>query len=239
MIKLSIITPVYQNEGIENYIRDVHEKIVKKFNESQGGGVEFIVAEDGSTDNTRNILRNIAEKYGLTLNLSERRRGYIKAAKELYMQAKGEYIFFTDSDHESSPDDFWKLWDKLQKENLDIVLGYKKNRRPYYRLVIALVNTFWMGILFNVWLREANSGFRLMRKSAAQKIVPLTGNLPTAYNSEFFIFAKKFKYSYGQVPVRHFPQKSLVFPLSKIPMAVAKAFFELLKLRFKIFNTIK
>jgi len=232
-IKLSIIMPVYQNEKIEDYIREIHEKIIERFKELDIGDVEFIIAEDGSRDNTRSILKDIAEKYGLTLNLGEQRRGYIKAAKELYMQAQGDYIFFTDSDHESSPDDFWKLWDKIQKENLDIVLGYKKNRRPYYRLLISLVNSFLMGVLFNVWLREANSGFRMMKRSAAREIIPLTGNLFTAYNSELFIVAKKLKYLYGQVPVKHFPQKSLVFPPKKLPMAVVKAFFELIKLRLK------
>jgi len=233
-IELSILMPVYQNEKIEDYVREIHEKIIERFRKLNIGDVEFIIAEDGSKDNTRSILKSIAQNYGLVLNLSEQRRGYIKAAKELYAQARGDYIFFTDSDHESSPDDFWKLWDKIQKENLDIVLGYKKDRRPYYRLLISLANTFLMGILFNIWLREANSGFRIMKRSAAREIIPLTGNLFTAYNSELFIIAKKLKYLYGQVPVRHFPQKSLVFPLKKIPMAVVKAFFELVRLRFKI-----
>lgn len=233
-IKLSIITLVYQNEKIEDYIIEIREKIVKKFKESKLGDIEFIIAEDGSKDDTRNILRSIKEKYDLTLNLCDQRRGYLKAAKEAYMQAKGEYIFFADSDRESDPGDFWKLWDKLQTENLDIVVGYRKNRRPYYRFAITKINSFLTGMLFNVWLTDANCGFRIIKRDVAQRIIPLTGNLLAAFNAEFFIIAKQLKYSYKEVSVKHFFQKSVVFPLKKMPLTLIKALFELFKFKIKI-----
>lgn len=238
-IKLSILTPVYQNEGVENYIKEIQEKIVKKFKELQIGDIEFIVGEDGSKDNTRNILKSIENKYGLTLNLCDQRRGYVGAAKDLYMQASGEYIFFTDSDNESEPDDFWKLWDKIQKDNLDIVVGYKNNRRPYYRFVISRINNFLIGILFNVWLRDANCGFKIIKNDVAKRIIPLAINLSVAFNAESFIIAKKFNYSYGEVPIKHFPRDSVVFPLKKMPMTLVRALFELFKLRLKIIKNIK
>ncbi|MFH1423762.1 MAG: glycosyltransferase [Candidatus Nealsonbacteria bacterium] len=233
-IKLSIITLVYQNEKIEDYIREIQEKIIKRFRDLRVGGVEFIVAEDGSKDDTRAILQSIKEKYGLILNLGSQRRGYIGAAKEVYMQAKGEYIFFADSDRESDPGDFWKLWDKLQRENLDIVVGYRKSRRPYYRFFITKINGFLTGILFNVWLGDANAGFRIIKGNVARKIIPLTGNLLAAFNAEFFVIAKQLKYSYGEVPIKHFFQKSVVFPVKKMPLTLIRAFFELFRLKFKI-----
>lgn len=226
--------PVYENEKAEDYIREIQEKIIKKFKELQIGDVEFIIAEDGSKDNTRNILWNIKEKYDLTLNLCDQRRGYVKAAKDLYAQARGEYVFFADSDRESQADDFWKLWDKMQSGNLDIVVGYKKNRRPYHRLIVSRINNFLIGILFNVWLRDANCGFRIIKNDAARKIIPLTGNLSAAFNAECFIIAKKFKYLYGEVSIKHFPRDSVVFPVKKMPLTLIKAFFELFKLKFKV-----
>jgi|SRR3989344_4866662 len=235
-IKLSIITLVYQNEKIEDYIREIQEKIIKRFEDLQIGGVEFIVAEDGSKDNTRAILQSIKEKYGLILNLGSQRRGYIGAAKEVYMQAKGEYIFFADSDRENDPDDFWKLLGKLQKENLDIVVGYRKNRRPYYRRLISKINSLLTGLLFNIWLGDANCGFRIIKRNVVQKIIPLTGNLMATFNAEFFIIAKQLRYSYKEVPIEHFPRESIVFPLKKIPATLITAFFELLKFKIKIFK---
>lgn len=233
-IKLSVVTLVYQNEKIENYIKEIQEEIIKKFKELKIGDVEFIVAEDGSKDNTRNVLLSIKEKYGLILNLGEERRGYIKAAKELYGQAEGEYIFFTDSDGESWAGDFWKLWDKLRGENLDIVVGYRKNRRPHYRFFITKINSFLTGILFNVWLTDANCGFRIIKRDVARKIIPLVGNLSAGFNAECFIIAKQLKYLYREVPIRHFRRESLVFPAKKMPLTLIRAFFELFKLKFKI-----
>lgn len=237
--KLSVIIPVYENEDIGNYVREIYEKIIQRFKELNIGDVEFIVAEDGSKDNTRNILRNIEKKYGLTLNLCDHRRGYIKAVKDLYAQAGGEYIFFADSDRESQADDFWKLWDKMQSGDLDIVVGYKNNRRPYYRLIISRINNFLIGILFNVWLRDANCGFKIIKRDAAKRIIPLAGNLSVAFNADCFIIAKKFNYSYGEVPIKHFPRDSVVFPLKKMPLALIRALFELFRLKFKILKTIK
>ncbi len=63
MTKLSIITPVYQNEKVELYVQ---EKVRSKFPDS-----ELVIAEDGSKDNTRKILKSIQSKYNITLDLCD------------------------------------------------------------------------------------------------------------------------------------------------------------------------
>ena len=230
-IELSILMPVYQNEKIEHYIKNIHDKIIKKL---RLGNIEIIVAEDGSKDNTKNILKRIKSKYNLILNLCEHQRGYINAVKEIYMQAQGKYIFFTDSDGEHSASDFWKLWKKLHNENLDLVVGFKMNRKPFYRMLISKIHNLLLGILFNIWLKDANCGFRLMKNEVAKKIIPLTGNLTVAYNAETLIFAKKMNYKYGEVPTKHFYQKSTALTLKNIPLKLCNALFDLFKLKFKI-----
>jgi len=233
--KLSILMPVYQNEKIEVQIRAIHVKIVKPFKKI--GPVEIIVAEDGSTDNTRKILKSIKKKYNLTLNLCNKRRGYIKAAKEIYAQAKGEYIFFTDSDGEHDPEDFWKLWTKFNKEKLDLVVGYKKDRKPYYRTIISKFSNVLLGIFFGVWLKDANSGFRILKNKVAKRIIPLTGTLTRAYNAETFVYAKQMGYKYGELPTKHTYQPSLALPLSGMPKTILKGIFDLFKLKFKLLTS--
>ncbi|MFH1445582.1 MAG: glycosyltransferase family 2 protein [Nanoarchaeota archaeon] len=230
-VKLSVILPVYQNEKVETIIKDIHEKIVKQF---RSGDVEIIVAEDGSKDNTRKILKSISKKYGLTLNLCDDRRGYIKAVKEIYMQAQGDYVFFTDGDGEHDPSDFWKLWNKIQKENLDLVIGYKTFRSPFYRVFISKINNSLIGFLFGVWLRDANCGFRILKNHVVKDIIPSTGDMKIAWNAETPIRAKKKGYKYSQVPVKHFPIESVVFSKKKLPIDLTKAFIELFKFRVKM-----
>ncbi len=232
-IKLSILMPVYENEKIEELISEINNKIIQKFRKLGLGEAEVIIAEDGSRDNTREILRSIQKKYDLDLNLCEHRRGYIQAVKEIYMQAKGEYIFFTDSDGEHKPSDFWLLWDKIINNSLDLVVGYKINRKPYYRVFVSRINNMLMGVLFNVWLRDSNCGFRIIKNEAVKKIIPLTGSLTVAYNAETFIYAKKMGYRYGQVPVNHTYKKSVALPIEKIPFKLCRAFFEIFSLKLR------
>lgn len=232
-IKLSVLMPVYQNEKIGAVIGDIFDKVVKPFKEAKLGDVEVIVAEDGSRDDTRKILRSIEKKYGLILNLCDERRGYIKAAKEIYAQARGEYLFFTDSDGEHDPADFWKMWDKISDGNLDMVIGYKLHRKPFFRVFISKINNLLLGVLFNVWLKDANCGFRILKNKVAKEIIPLTGNLTIAYNAETPILAKSMGYRYAQVPVKHFYQESVVFSKKKLPKMLFKAFYELFELKLR------
>jgi glycosyltransferase involved in cell wall biosynthesis len=231
-VTLSIIMPVYENEGIERYIKEIHEKIVLPFEKRGLGKTELIIAEDGSKDRTREILLSIRKKYNLILNLCDQRRGYIKAVREIYIQAAGKYIFFTDADGEHYPEDFWRLWDAFSTARYDIVLGYKLKRKPYYRLIISKINNFLLGILFGVWLRDANCGFRILKQDVARKIIPLTGNLKAAYNAETLVIARKRGYKYAEVPIRHTAQRSVVFSLAKMPITLFYAFLELFRLRF-------
>jgi len=231
--KLSIIAPVYQNENIKDIVKDINKKISMPFKKKYGD-IEFIIAEDGSTDNTRRILKAIKTKYNLTLDLFDKKRGYVAAVKKLYLRAKGEYIFFTDSDGEHDPADFWKLWKKMIKENSDIVVGYKIRRKPFYRVFISKINNLLLGILFGVWLKDANCGFRLLKRNAVERIIPGTGNLTAAYNAETLILAKRFGYRYSEVPIKHIYKESTVFSVKKLPKTISKAFFETISLRYKL-----
>jgi len=228
-IKLSVLMPTYKNPAIGDMIKAVHEAVISKF---EPGTVEFIVTEDGSGDSTPDVLKELALKYPLTLNLCSRNRGYLAVSKELYLQAKGEYLFFMDSDGEHDPNDFWRLWERMHENNCDIVVGYKINRRPYSRLLISKANNFLLGILFGIWLDDANCGFRLIKREAAQKIMPKTGNLPISSNAESFIWAKRMGLTYAQVGVRYIMQASVTFPpgLRMVPI-ILNAFKDLISFR--------
>lgn len=224
---VSIVMPVYQNEEkIEGIVRDFYKKLVLKL-----PGSEFIITEDGSTDRTRDILRNLGKELRLRLILSKERKGYIKAVKEAFSLAAKELVLLSDSDGEHSPEDFWKLCNEMEKKNVDIVVGFKQKRRPYYRLILSRINNALLGILFGISLHDANCGFRLMKKDVAKKIMPKTGTLKAAFNAEFTIRAKYEGYSYTEVPVPHTLVPSKVFSPKKLPLMLSKELLRILKLK--------
>lgn len=227
MTKLSIITPVYQNEKVELFIKDVQEKVRSKFPDS-----EFIIAEDGSKDNTRKILKSIQSKYNLTLDLCDERRGYVNAVKSLYDRACGDIIFFLDSDGEHDVSDFWNLYIRLN-EGYDIAIGYKTNRRPLYRLFISRINNFLVGVLFGIWFKDANCGFRVMRKPVKDFVLQ-SNVLKSAFNVEMLVRAKHAGKSMSEVPIRHINVPSVVFSPAKMPIVILKSLKELYVLKISM-----
>ena len=75
---LSIVLPVYNEAGtIERVLRDLHAKIAAKL-----ADVEFIVAEDGSSDGTKEVLQRLAPELKLRLVTGRERKGYTRAVKD-------------------------------------------------------------------------------------------------------------------------------------------------------------
>src|SRR3989338_1815929 len=91
---VSIILPVFNEaQVIERVIRDIDRKIVKTYK----GECTLIVAEDGSTDGTKEILENLKESVGFHLVSGKERKGYNRAVKDALALGRGAYIFLTDS----------------------------------------------------------------------------------------------------------------------------------------------
>ena len=74
---VEVLLPVHNEaESIEATIREIYEEFSPRVN------VGFIICEDGSRDNTKEILRKLAAELPLRLNLSDERKGYSRAVRE-------------------------------------------------------------------------------------------------------------------------------------------------------------
>ena len=226
--KISIVMPVYNQAKvipkiIDSYCKEVIEKLP---------GSEFIVAEDGSTDGTKEALAELSKKYPIRLVSGKKRKGYTKAVKDALKLPKNDVIFFSDSDGEHSPKDFWKLY--IELENADIVIGFKENRKPFYRFFISRFNNFLIGAMFGLWLKDSNCGFRVMRKKLVQQVSQDVRTLTYASNAELAIRAFRKGFKVKEVPVQHFPAPSEVFPVSRMPKVILTELLDLVKLRLQV-----
>ena len=121
--RLSIIIPVV-NEG-ENI-----KLMYKRMKETLEGKVyyEAIWIDDGSTDDTREILERICKDdriHGISLMANTGQSGALMAGIE---RARGELIATTDGDNQNDVADFLKMIELLEREDLDAVIGWRKNR---------------------------------------------------------------------------------------------------------------
>ena len=100
---ISVIIPVY---NVENYLRQCLDSILNQTYTD----FEVICINDGSTDNSLNILKEYAQKDSRIKVISQKNKGPSKARNVGLKHANSEYICFIDSDDKIEPDFFEKLY---------------------------------------------------------------------------------------------------------------------------------
>lgn len=116
MPEVSIIIPVYNNE---KYI----EKCIHSVLNQTFGELEIIAVNDGSTDESGKILKNL-EREDVRIILLEQNNQGVAAARNLGVKrATGKYITFVDGDDYLKSDYIEKMYDLAEKESLDMVIS--------------------------------------------------------------------------------------------------------------------
>lgn len=201
--KLSIVMPVYNEEGIiEKSVRDYYNDVLLRFN-----SWEFIIVNDSSTDNTLSILKKLQKDIPITIVDNDKNMGHGPSLIRGYNLASGDIIFHTDSDYQFLPQDFWKLYENISKN--DLVIGVRNNRKdPLFRIILAKTLKFFLRIFLGQGIRDVNSPFRLMKKEFLKEylsVIPSDFMVPSV---AMVVFAKNKKYSVKEVKVSHLARKT-------------------------------
>lgn len=149
MNKLSIIIPTYNEEKtILNILKRIHKT------KHEYIAYEIIVVDDGSTDNTQNLLKDNSSLYS-HLIIADVNGGKGAAIKLGLKKVSGDYIIFQDADLEYDPIEFKKFIKIIEKFKPDCVLGSRMNYDSYTRshnLLNKIANFFitnFFNVLFN------------------------------------------------------------------------------------------
>jgi len=226
----SVIIPVYNEAGaIEGVIRDFYEKVIKKI-----PNAKFIIAEDGSTDGTKEILNRLNKEIPFILISSRQRKGYAKAFRDGLSIARTELVFFSDSDGQHDPEEVFKLLKEVDSN--DIVSGYKAHRRdPIHRVVLSRAYNFLIYLLFGLKMRDIDSGFKLIKKEVIDDILSGVTCMKYCVMSEFILKAYLNGYKIKEIPVSHCPRKSGktgIFGLTSLPRIIAEVIKNLFEIKF-------
>ena len=112
--KISVIIPVYNTE---EYVRDAIMSIVNQTLKE----IEIIVVNDGSTDNSLQIIKELAKSDTRIQVYSQENKGQAIARNYGFKKAKGRYLYFMDSDDLLEKEAFSHCYEKCEKEKLDFV----------------------------------------------------------------------------------------------------------------------
>ncbi|MCF7799643.1 glycosyltransferase family 2 protein [Candidatus Babeliales bacterium] len=213
---------------IEKEIKLFYKEIIQKL-----PGSEFIIAEDGSTDGTTQIIQKLVKELGIIHLTSKERKGYARALKDAVLFAKNNYIFFSDTGLKNDPKDFWKLYEN--KEKFDLIVGRKLNRKDqFYRKILTNSYNFFIRKYFgfkNIY--DSDSGFRLFNKKVVEKVFKKDLFFKNLIGSEIVLRAVLQDLKYCEIPINYFQRQGISrgMPVKKIPKIILGSFSNLAKLK--------
>jgi glycosyltransferase involved in cell wall biosynthesis len=200
--QLSIFFPFWNEEAnvrfvVENAIPTAKE-IAKEW--------EILVIDDGSSDNTYKEGLKLSEEYkNVKVITHSPNRGYGAALREGFEKAKYEYIVFTDGDRQFDFTEAKKFIPIIN--NADIVIGFRKKRRDSLpRHILMNLLKVWDFIFFRFYFRDIDCGFKMFRKDALTKIMPLRSE-GAMITTEILAKAKRKKLRIREVEVNHYPRE--------------------------------
>lgn len=199
--ELSIFFPFWNED--KNIARVVKKAIpvAKKTAEKW----EIIIVNDGSSDNTLKIAKELVSKNpNLRIVSHAPNRGYGAALKAGLAASRYGLIVFTDGDGQFDFSQVDRFITKIQKA--DIAIGYRKRRydHPYRHILMNLLK-IWDFVLFGFYFRDIDCGFKMFRKEALKKIMPLLSE-GAMITTEILARAKRAKVKIVEVEVSHYPR---------------------------------
>jgi glycosyltransferase involved in cell wall biosynthesis len=122
---LSIVIPLYNEDESLPHLMEWIERVMLANNYSY----EVIMVDDGSTDNSWNVIEGLRAKNEAVKGIKfQRNYGKSAALNEAFKAAQGDVIITMDADMQDSPDEIPELRRMVLEENFDIVSGWKKKR---------------------------------------------------------------------------------------------------------------
>lgn len=202
--------PCYNEE--ENIKRGVLEEIFD-FLKTQEFSWEVLVSDDGSTDNSRNLVKERISKFKNFFLVENPHGGKPSALLGGIKKARGEYILFSDMD-QSTPISEIKKFLPYTKERVEAIIGSRGVVRkdfPIYRKVGAFVFMSFRRALILSEIVDTQCGFKLFRADVLKKIFPKleffkekkerSGWVVTSYDVELLHLIKKSGGRIVEIPV--------------------------------------
>lgn len=174
-MKLSVVVPCYNEK---DSLEEFYDSLIKKMKEEKIS-YELVMVDDGSSDDTLNILKSLADKDKNVKVISfSRNFGKESAMLAGLEYAKGDYIAIMDADLQHTPEVLFNMYEKLISEPLyDVVCAYQENRSES-KLKKVLISLFYRinNKLSDVKMLPGASDFRIFKKSVKDAIISLTEN---------------------------------------------------------------
>jgi glycosyltransferase involved in cell wall biosynthesis len=161
-IKFSVFVPVFNEEG---NLKKLFEEI--SFAMKDMGRWELLFVNDGSEDASLKEMKEIfQENPEISISILNLKKNYGQAVAmdAGFRHSRGEYIVTLDADLQNDPADIPAMFEKMKKENLDVIAGWRKKRKdPGWMLFITKVAKVLRKIFINDGVNDSGCTLRIYR----------------------------------------------------------------------------
>ncbi|MCP4725091.1 MAG: glycosyltransferase family 2 protein [bacterium] len=224
---LSIVVPLYnEKDNVEPLIDSIRTAM-----SDYSAPWELIIVDDGSMDNTQKTVKSVLSKCGNNIKMVSLHRNYgqtaaLQAGIDL---AQYDILATLDGDLQNDPGDIVGLIDRLNKDDLDMIVGWRKDRKDklLLRKVPSWIANFIIGRVTGVRLHDYGCGLKVYRATLIKNVrlygemhrfIPAWSTLSTS------------PYKIAEEVVTHHPRK---FGKSKYGLSrIFRVLFDLLSVFF-------
>ena len=194
-----MVAPVY-NEA------DVIESVVRNWFDILDKGAllhEVVLGDGGSNDKTLEILERLGTEHAnLKVVHAPQPSGYGNALFSAIYATKGEYVVMLDSDGQFDLADYTPMLEKLQKENLDVVTGYRiRKEDKFVRVFADRILNLIVRIMFWLNQKDTNCALKVFKGDVIRSMRIEARAWPTP--TEIMIRLKARGCKVGEVPIHH------------------------------------
>jgi glycosyltransferase involved in cell wall biosynthesis len=164
-MNLSVVIPVY------NEVHNITE-IIKRV-QAQKLANEIIIVDDGSSDGTRDVLKELDGKKKVRVILHERNQGKGAAVVTGMKASKGDILLIQDADLEYDPRDYPQILRPIEEGLADVVygsrfLGGARRVAMFWHMIANMLLTTMTNILYDTILTDMETGYKVFRRSVIE-----------------------------------------------------------------------
>ena len=228
---LYVVMPAYNEEANIGTVIEQWYPVV----EQVGGKSRLVILNDGSKDDTYKKIQEYEKNYPRLIGIDKENEGHgatILRGYRYAIEAGADYIFQTDSDGQTLPEEFWQFWRK--RRVCGLLIGYRKARKDgISRIFVTRVLRLVLFAVFHTWIKDANTPYRLMRATQLNKVL---NDIPEDFNLSnvlMTVIYKKRDLGVYYIPITFRPRQGGKNSLNmkRIIKVGCKAWKDFLKLR--------
>jgi glycosyltransferase AglD len=201
--------------SLERYISSSGSSAMSKYNFS------ILIAEDGSSDKTFDIIKELSKKYSnILLRHSANKLGRGRAVKEAWRDMDADIYTFLDADFATRLSYFYVLLNTCS-EGFDVVTGSRYTtdsnvHRPFLRTIVSKAYNSIINMLFKTSVKDHQCGFKAISKKARDIILSKSIFDDWFWDTEIFVIARYNGLKVTEFPIEWHEKRGTKTPLKRL-----------------------